>query len=165
MYTNKSKLFTIPIIFLTKRSICFHCYKEKKKVIVSSSCSCIKYQLSNIMGNTLLYRNTQISNAQISIWILIKSYRMCVVNKATILNVCGKTHQKTAAPPSWSDTPLSWHWCWLPRAAVVMWPVVIVRREAGRPHDDASFFIIICIIIWIFIGGISSASSSWTAWE
>ncbi len=24
MYTNKSKPFTIPIIFMTKRSICFH---------------------------------------------------------------------------------------------------------------------------------------------
>ncbi len=34
MYTNKSKPFTIPIIFMTKRS-CFHCWKRNK----SSDCS------------------------------------------------------------------------------------------------------------------------------
>ncbi len=34
MYTNKSKPFTIPIIFMTKRS-CFHCWKGNK----SSDCS------------------------------------------------------------------------------------------------------------------------------
>ncbi len=34
MYTNKSRPFTIPIIFMTKRS-CFHCWKGTK----SSDCS------------------------------------------------------------------------------------------------------------------------------
>ncbi len=34
MYTNKSRPFTIPIIFMTKRS-CFHCWKGNK----SSDCS------------------------------------------------------------------------------------------------------------------------------
>ncbi len=34
MYTNKSRPFTIPIIFMTKRS-CFHCWKRNK----SSDCS------------------------------------------------------------------------------------------------------------------------------
>ncbi len=33
MYTNKSRPFTIPIIFMTKRS-CFHCWKRNK----SSDC-------------------------------------------------------------------------------------------------------------------------------
>ncbi len=34
MYTNKSRLFTIPIIFMTKRS-CFHCWKGNKSSLSS----------------------------------------------------------------------------------------------------------------------------------
>ncbi len=60
MYTNKSRPFTIPIIFMTKRS-CFHCWKGNK----SSDCFSAAFKHSTF---TMQPVNYHYKNNRSNIW-------------------------------------------------------------------------------------------------
>ncbi len=57
MYTNKSRPFTIPIIFMTKRS-CFHCWKGNKSSDCSSDACAHLSILPNAACSLSLYKTT-----------------------------------------------------------------------------------------------------------
>ncbi len=63
MYTNKSRPFTIPIIFMTKRS-CFHCWKRNK----SSDCSSAACAHLSILPSQCSLFIVIIKNNRSNIW-------------------------------------------------------------------------------------------------